>query len=195
MINFDHINGLVDKDMIQLRYCALAFSLALLCGCSPGYQREGTYGGIHAGGYSDERIDQNTVIVRYNGGRNTSARATNTYLLLRSAEVTIENGYDYFVLVNMTTSPIDLDLLTKQSYNGYVTSPPKAYPTYYRSISYKSYRAKKSPFEAVWQGQSPCSTVGEVAIIKMFEGMKPADLPFSYDAKSVIAHLGPAGFN
>lgn len=179
--------------MIQLRL-KYTLSLCLLLSACSSYQREGTYGGIHFGGYSDERIDQNTVIVRYNGGAFTKPRQVNTYLLVRSAEVTIENGYDWFVISSMTSSPIDLDILTKQSYNGYVTNPRKAYPTYYRSISYKSYHVKRPPLETMLQGGG-CSQRGESAVVKMFEGIKPEDLPFSYDAKSVIAHLGPATFN
>lgn len=178
-------------DMTKLKWKALCLIAVCLSACQTGYQRAGTYGGIPFGGYSDERIDQNTVIVKYNGNSFTKRREVSAYLLLRSAEVTVENGYDYFIISSMTSSPIDLDILTKQSYNGYVTSPPKAYPSYYRSITYKSYRYRMSPFEATMQGCPNYDPRGESAVIKMFEGVVPPNTPFAYDAKNVIAHLSP----
>ena len=82
----------------------------VLIGCPTRYQKTGA-----TGGYSDARIDANTFLVEFHGNGFTSRQTVETYLLYRCAEVTVEAGYDFFVIVgggverndstNTTTTP------------------------------------------------------------------------------------------
>ena len=159
----------------------------LLQSCAADYQPAQTYGGFPVSGYTDARIDANTAVVNFDGNRFTSPSTLRAYLLYRCAQVTIENGYDYFIIVSTNTSPTNIQVKTKDT-NHYATIPPKVYPVVYRTNEYQSSRATPSAFQCT---QGSCSGVS--AVIKMFQGQKPA-FGRAYDAKDVIAHLGPATF-
>lgn len=68
-------------------------SLLLLISCSTPYQPKGALGG-----YSSEKIGANTYMVEFKGNQHTSTLKTFEYLERRCAEITIENGYDYFIV-------------------------------------------------------------------------------------------------
>ncbi len=54
-------------------------------------------------GYSDQRIESDRYRVTFRGNAATSRETVENYLLLRSAEITLENGYDYFIVVENDT--------------------------------------------------------------------------------------------
>lgn len=66
-----------------------------LTSCSTSYQPLG-----FTGGYSDQRLDNNTAQVSFRGNGFTAPETVHSYLLRRCAEVTLQNGYNYFVLVD-----------------------------------------------------------------------------------------------
>lgn len=79
----------------------IALSLAcVLTSCATAYQPDGI-----AGGYSDQRLDNNTAQVSFRGNRFNSSETLHSYLLRRCAEVTLHNGYNYFVLVGGEGNP------------------------------------------------------------------------------------------
>jgi len=71
-----------------------AVMLSLLC-CATPYQPAG---GVR-GGYSDGKVDNNTFWVMFNGNGYISAEKAYNYCIKRAAEVTIENGYSYFAVI------------------------------------------------------------------------------------------------
>jgi hypothetical protein len=73
--------------------CLVAFGLA--GSCATAYQPHS-----FTGGYSDQKIDDNTAEVSFRGNGFTAPETVHVYLLRRCAEVTKQNGYDYFVLVD-----------------------------------------------------------------------------------------------
>src|SRR5271156_2424289 len=77
---------------IRVRLVALS-AVCLLAGCATAYQPDGI-----AGGYSDQRLDGNTAQVSFRGNRFNSPEMLQSYLLRRCADITLENGYNYFVL-------------------------------------------------------------------------------------------------
>jgi hypothetical protein len=52
------------------------------------------------GGYTDQKIDDSTEEVSFRGNGFTAPEKVHTYLLRRCAEVTTQNGFDYFVVVD-----------------------------------------------------------------------------------------------
>jgi hypothetical protein len=84
----------------------------LVVGCATAYQPDkGT------GGYSDARLDDNTFVVQYRvrGGDIFRAR---TFMLRRCAELTVQAGFDWFVVVDSEGSVIQV----RHSVPGSVTS-------------------------------------------------------------------------
>jgi len=72
----------------------------LLAGCGTAYQPDGV-----SGGYSD-RLEGSTAQVSFRGNGLTTPDALHSFVLRRCAEVTLEDGYSYFVLVR-TEAPLE----------------------------------------------------------------------------------------
>ncbi len=51
------------------------------------------------GGYSDIRVKVDTFNVIFRGNAHTPRQTAETYALYRAAELTVESGYDYFVVI------------------------------------------------------------------------------------------------
>jgi hypothetical protein len=56
-------------------------------------------GGVH-GGYSEQRLAPDRFRVRFHGNELTSRDRVEGYLLYRAAELTVQNGFDWFVIVD-----------------------------------------------------------------------------------------------
>jgi hypothetical protein len=93
--------------MTRLLAISLALSAAILSGCATVYGPEGlshcTGFGMCRGGYSEERLDEKTFSVSFQGNKKTARRTTQKYLVYRCAELTVSSGYEYFVIVNENT--------------------------------------------------------------------------------------------
>ena len=66
-----------------------------LVGCATGYARRGW-----TGGYSDMKIQDDVFRVAFSGNAYIGRGRVEDYTLLRSAEVTLENGYKYFIIID-----------------------------------------------------------------------------------------------
>ena len=149
-------------------FISFILCLFLVGGCSTAYQREG-----FKGGYSDLLLDSNTFRVSFRGNGYTSSDTVETYLLYRCAELTVQRGFDYFVIVDTKGE-------TKQSF---YTSPG----SYSSSTSFSGNTAYTSGT------YSPGTTIPihkhrATVIMKVFKGSKP-DLPGAYTAKELMDNL------
>ena len=70
-----------------------------LVGCATGYHGKGL-----TGGYSNMKLQDNIFKVTFNGNAYLSMEKAKDFALLRSAEITIENGYKYFVVLEANGS-------------------------------------------------------------------------------------------
>ncbi len=66
----------------------------VLSGCATGYQPDG-----YTGGFSEVQFDENVFEIRFSGNAMVGANTARDYAMLRAAEVTLENGYEYFVVL------------------------------------------------------------------------------------------------
>lgn len=93
----------------------------LLWNCATNYRPKGILGGYYSKSLGNDILD-----VRFEGNQHTSADQVRHYLLYRCAELTIENGFKYFVIlideshfINDTTPPeIDQPWTTTSSMSG-----------------------------------------------------------------------------
>lgn len=70
-------------------------SLVLLVGCATAYQQEG-----FTGGFTETQLGENVFQITFKGNAYTSAERASDFTLLRSAELALEQGYQFFVIVD-----------------------------------------------------------------------------------------------
>ena len=84
---------------------ALTASTLLVAGCATETRyRPATGQGFSRTGYSERRIEPNRFLVSFAGNSVTSRDTVERYLFFRSAELTLQNGYDYFVMADRDTN-------------------------------------------------------------------------------------------
>ena len=153
--------------MPRQSFALYVFSLAwlTLAGCATPYQPEG-----FRGGYSDLQIDVNTFRVDFRGNGFTSRRTVEIYLLYRCAELTVEKGYDYFIVV---------DRGSEVKTGGYTTPG-----------SFEAYSYGGSTSGTYTPGQTyTYSKHGGTMIIKSYKGTKPSENPAAFDARELLNYM------
>ena len=165
---------------------ALAGALALgACATATPYQPAGFNG--QRGGYAEQRLESNRYSVSFSGNSVTSRDQVEMSLLLRSAELTVENGYDWFATVTRAT---DRDT------RFYTTPDPFYYDRYgpYWGPQWRFYqRGYWSTWDPYWGRDRDIRQVDRyeaTAEIVMGRGPKPAGDPNTFDAREVINNLG-----
>jgi hypothetical protein len=156
-------------------FAILAFAI-LLCSCATAYQPRS-----FTGGFSDIQIDQNTVRVSFRGNAMTGRDTVETYMLYRCAEITLEKGFDYFVLVDGGTDVQHDTHVSQGSYQSSTTvnSMGSGYATANTTGTY-------TPGTVTTYRR-----FGSTSVIKMFNGEKPANAPNAYTAQEVKSYLDP----
>lgn len=152
--------------------------------------------GIH-GGYSDQQLAPDRYIVRFHGNEFTSRERVEGGLLYRSAQLAVQNGYDSFVMV---------DRQTEHDVETYVRPDPFYNPWYGPSYVYWHpdwrYYVPGSGWNYWHPGMGPFwRDRPDIMRVEAFEasaevvlrkGPPPAGDPRAFDARKVIAELGPA---
>lgn len=158
------------------------------CATATPYQPAGFNG--QRNGYAEQRLETNRFRVSFSGNSLTSREQVEMSLLLRSAEVAAENGYDWFATVNRAT---DRD-------TRFVGTPDPFYSRYnsfygpYWGPSWRYYRGGFwSPWDSWGANDFDVRQVDRyeaTAEIVMGRGPKPAGDPNAFDAREVIQNLG-----
>ena len=176
----------------------LALAAATLTGCMTAtpYQPYIPEGGPGThGGFSEQRIAADRFVVRFHGNEMTSRDRVEGYLLYRAAELTLQNGGDWFVPVNRHMEH-DVQTYAEPYYHpwyggGYGYWRP--YWGYYRNgYGWNTWDPwMGGPF---WYDHVDVRTVEAFeasAEILMNKGPMPADRPDAIDARKVMTDLGP----
>lgn len=129
-------------------------------------------------GYSQQQIEDNRYRVSFSGNSVTPRDTVQNYLLYRAAEVTLESGNDYFVVVND-----NLERSTR--YYGTVD------PMFASSRFYGHRDPFYDPFFSARVSARPIDEYTAFADIQVFEGEKPERDPRAYDARDVLRRLEP----
>ena len=176
---------------------AFALAAAALAGCTTATPYQPDVAGQRiSGGYSEQRLGEGRYHVNFAGNTLTSRDRVEGYLLYRAAELTVRDGYDWFVIV---------DRLTERDVRTYVRPDPFYDPWYGRGYGYwrphwRYYRGGAwevwhpewgGPF---WGDSVSLETVERFeahAEIVMRRGPVPAGEERAFDARAVMTDLGP----
>lgn len=94
--------------------------LLLLIGCATPYQKSSAMGG-----YSETQLSENVFQVHFRGNGYTRLERAEDFTLLRSAEIALEHGYSYFIVVdsaeNIDHSIYTTPVTTQTTANAYVS--------------------------------------------------------------------------
>lgn len=149
------------------------------------------------GGYSETRLAADRWRVTFAGNTLTSRDRVEGYLLYRAAELTVEQGYDWFQIVDRETEHrveqrVEPDPFYRPWYgSGYPYWRPywRYYGTPYGWRSWDPYFG--DPF---WAGRVDIRTIEQfeaTAEIVLQRGPKPDSNEKSFDAREVLTRLGP----
>jgi hypothetical protein len=144
-----------------------------------------------SGGYSDLRVEANRYRVTFAGNTMTGRETVETYLLYRAAQLTTQQGYDWFVMA---------DRDTEKKSRTFIDQPFASGPWGYWGPSWRYYGAgygwrSWDPFwgDPFWDRNIDVRTVNRYeasAEIVFGKGAKPADNPRAFDAREVMRNLG-----
>lgn len=85
-------------------FATIASGALLVAGCATETAyRPATGSGFYRTGYTDRQVETNRWLVTFAGNSVTDRDTVERYLLFRAAELTLQQGYDYFVMVDRST--------------------------------------------------------------------------------------------
>ena len=158
--------------------CAAAGLAA--CATSTPYQpaEKGGYG------FSEQRIEEAKYRITFRGNSSTSRETVENGLLFRAAELTLETGYDHFIVLDSDTEETKRYSTTTDPFFG---TYYYGYPRRYYAFPYYAYGfGWGHPYDSYTREITRYSAV---AFVSMGKGPKPADNPQAFDAREVIANL------
>lgn len=146
-----------------------------------------------SGGYSEFRVDAARYRVTFAGNTLTSRDTVERYLLFRAAELTVQSGHDWFLIVDRETDRttrtyVEPDPMGPSWRYGYW----RPYWRYYGRSGWRTW----DPYwgDPFWADRVDVRTIEKfeaTAEIVMNRGPIPALEPRAFDAREVMANLGP----
>lgn len=174
---------------------AIAAGLVSACATPTPYQPRVTSGSV-TGGFSEQKLESDRYRVSFAGNSLTSRETVERYLLYRSAELTVQQGYDWFETA---------DHRTDRTARSYVEPDPFSRPGFgWGPYGYwrPSWRYYGSPYgwrtwdpfwgDPFFADRAQIRTVEKFeagAEIVMHKGKKPEGDPRAYDAREIMANL------
>ena len=88
----------------SLLMAAVASGALLVAGCATETTyRPATGSGFNRTGFSERQVETNRFLITFAGNSVTDRDTVERYLLFRAAQLTLDNGFDYFVMVDRQT--------------------------------------------------------------------------------------------
>ncbi|MEE2565306.1 CC0125/CC1285 family lipoprotein [Hyphobacterium marinum] len=167
-------------------FVAGAALIALAACASPTpYQQAGTPGGY---GFEQSQIEYDRYRISFSGNSLTDRDTVETYLLYRAAELTLENGYDYFWVTERATD---------EDTRRYGTGPDYYGPWRARGffVNYRYYHPAHGWYgwdDPFWNPRHYREVTRYEANAEIVLGRGPApDERAAFDARDVLENLGP----
>ena len=181
---------------------ALAASTLMVAGCATETTyRPATGQGFNRTGYSDRQVEPNRFLVSFAGNSVTSRDTVERYLLFRSEELTLQNGYDYFVMADRDT---DLQSRTYSTpggfnrgfgYGGFGGYWGPSWRYYGRGFGWRSWDPWFGGGFGPWGNDFDIRTIDRyeaTAEIVMRKGPIPKDNLRAFNARAVVDSIGPS---
>ena len=153
------------------KYLVLVVTLLGLTGCATSYQPKGM-----TGGFDEVQLSENVWRVSFKGNGYTSRDRTEQFAILRSAELTLMNGYKYFAFVD-SRSNVDTSVLPGSTYS----------TTNMSGAVYGNYMSGTASTVS-WGGPMVFSKPSAFNIVVMFKE-RPNE-GFVYDAAKICQSIG-----
>ncbi len=132
-------------------------------------------------GFEETQIESNRFRVSFGGNSLTDRETVETYLLYRAAELTVENGFDYFEVVTRATDTQTQTYGHSPYYSGFHVRYSYFHPRW-------GWRGYRDPFwDDVHIRESQRFDASAEVILR--SGDKP-DTANAFDARDVLANLG-----
>ncbi len=148
-------------------------------------------------GYSDQRIESDRYRVSFRGNAQTRRETVEDFLLLRSAELTVQNGYDYFIVVENDTEARSF-FTTLNSAGGFHGG---GFGSFYGRRGFGAFPYYPYGFGPGFGngfGGGFATTTTEstayqaIAFIRLYKGTKPDNEPAAFNAREVMDNLRPS---
>ncbi|AXJ96179.1 MULTISPECIES: CC0125/CC1285 family lipoprotein [unclassified Sphingomonas] len=175
---------------------ALAASTLMVAGCATETTyRPATGQGFNRTGYSERRIEPDRFIVSFAGNSVTSRDTVERYLFFRAAELTLQNGYDYFVMADRDTDRQTRTYTTPGfGYGGFGGYWGPAWRYYGRGFGWRTWDPWFGGF-GPWDNGFDIRQIDRyeaTAEIVMRKGPIPRDNLRAFNARAVIDSIGPS---
>lgn len=111
-----------------MRFVILITTMIFLTSCATGYHPDG-----FGGGYSEVKYSRDTVKITFRGNGYTSSSRVQDYVLLRAADYTTSNKYEFFYILNSNGEKSNQLIQTSEGqiqYNQFSNSATYSGPTY-----------------------------------------------------------------
>lgn len=167
------------------RFAAIGLGALALAACATSTPYAPAEGG-NGYGFSEQRIEANRYRVMFRGNSSTNRETVETFLLYRAAELTLANGFDYFIVIeNDTEARSSYSTSANPAFFG--RYPFGFYGPYGYAFPYYAYGfGWGAPFDSYTREITRYSAV---AFVTMHRGEKPADNPQAFNAREVADNL------
>ena len=169
--------------MIRTLLVATAGLALAACASGPDYRPAAQEGAI---GYSEQAVESDRFIVTYKGGIHTPREWVETYLLHRAAELTLQQGFDHFLVIDRDTDSetrLRADPLSSSRFH-FGFHYTYFHPHYGWIGAYDPYWRSTRDYRQITRYQANAEIV-------LRNGEKPSDEPRAFDARAVMENLGP----
>jgi hypothetical protein len=154
---------------------ALLGAVFLVAACATAYQPRG-----FTGGYSEQKLDSDVYSVSFGGNGHTSRNTVYRSWLYRCADITVEQGYDWFMVLGRSApvSGIDDKRLAGMDFGS---------PEFERTKG----GGYSAPVYIYSGGGGTVSRYSATAAIRLYRGSPEPGLPMAFVARDVMRDLGP----
>lgn len=139
-------------------------------------------------GYSDQRIENDRWRVTFAGNSLTTRQTVESYMLYRAAQLTLDNGFDWFDTVDRHTQGATEVIGTGDPWWGPYGPYWRPYWRFYGRGGWGAWGA--GPGWGEWDATTITRYEASTEIV-MHHGPKPADNARAFDAHQVLNNLGP----
>jgi hypothetical protein len=159
-----------------LRASALMLLLSL-CGCATSYRPM-----KNGQGYSDTQIAADRFLVTFQGNGQTSADQASDFAMLRAAQLTLQHGFSYFAVTDITnTSSLRAYTARQEFYTDYPPGMGLPPPTF------SVFQPYQAGYIAQYEWPAVYFRPGQRLWIQCFKTQP--DKPFTYDAAALLQSL------